>query len=231
MLKALKSWRPDGEEVHPDHVVRAKRRSTFDALFDIPGTYKVSVNGKPSYWTRYKDTAGERHWLAADKLARGELLPEGATQVSTSLSYTRAESYITLGAPSAEALAIEGTYLEILPVTHPADLIAGEPAEFELLLEGKPLADTKVELTAEGSQYRDALDPLSATTDDKGRFVFTPEKAGRYLLKAHYNRIGEDPRADKHSLNVHLTLEFQLPINSDSCSVTRGFLKPLFYGS
>ena len=167
--QSAKILRPDGQIDRPTHVVRAKRRSTFDAFFAQPGTHKVSVVDGPKYGTRYKDTSGERHKLAADKLARANLMPDGAKQVSTSFSVTRSESYITLGAPSEEALAIEGKYLEVLPVTHPADLIAGQSAEFQLFIEGKPLTDVTVELIAEGSQYRDALNPLKATTDEQGK--------------------------------------------------------------
>ena len=45
----------------------------------------------------------------------------------------------------------------------------------------------------------------------RAKFSFTVATAGRYLLKARYNRVVEDIRADKYSFNVHLTLEFQLP--------------------
>ena len=44
-----------------------------------------------------------------------------------------------------DALKPEQRGLELVPVTHPNDLYAGEPAKFRLLLDGKPAADLEVD--------------------------------------------------------------------------------------
>jgi len=124
---------PDGRKERPDFVLRGKRRSVFDFHFTEEGTHRVQINGDPSYVTNYK--AGKRDTqkrLRASKIERAALLPEGARDVSSTLNYTRAETYITVGKPSEKPFPLEGKYLELQPTTKPADIVATEPVRFQL---------------------------------------------------------------------------------------------------
>ncbi len=58
------------------------------------------------------------------------MLPEKARDVVTQISFTRAESYITVGKPTDSVFKIEGKLLEMKPVTHPSDIVEGEPVTF-----------------------------------------------------------------------------------------------------
>ncbi|WP_423840881.1 DUF4198 domain-containing protein [Vibrio mytili] len=203
---------PDGRKERPNFVVRGKRRSMFDFFFTEQGTHKVAINNQPRYFTQYK--AGRRDtvkWSPANKVERAELLPEQARDVVTMLSYTRAESYITVGMPTDKASEIEGKFLEMKPVTHPSDIIEGEPVTFQFYFNGKLQSGVTAEITREGTLYRNHQEQIEVVSNSNGEVTFTPEVAGRYLMKANYKGdLMGDPLADKASANVHLTFEAQL---------------------
>ncbi|MBS9955371.1 DUF4198 domain-containing protein [Vibrio alginolyticus] len=203
---------PDGRSERPNFVVRGKRRSMFDFFFTEEGTHKVAINNQPSYYTQYK--AGRRDtvkWARASKAERGDVLPEQARDVVTQLSYTRAESYITVGMPTDKALEIEGKMLEMKPITHPSDIIEGEPVTFQFFFNGEPQEGVTAEITREGTMYRNHQEQIDVVSDKDGKLIFTPEVAGRYLMKANYKgELKDNPLADKASANVHLTFETQL---------------------
>ncbi|MHA2798033.1 DUF4198 domain-containing protein [Vibrio harveyi] len=203
---------PDGRSERPNFVVRGKRRSMFDFYFEEEGTHKVAINNQPSYYTQYK--AGRRDtvkWARASKADRASVIPEKARDVVTQLSYTRAESYVTVGMPTEKALEIEGKLLEMKPITHPSDIIDGEAVTFQFFFNGEPQQGVTAEITREGTLYRNHQEQMDVVSDKEGKITFTPEVAGRYLMKANYKgELKNDPLADKASVNVHLTFETQL---------------------
>lgn len=203
---------PDGRSERPNFVVRGKRRSMFDFFFVEEGTHKVAINNQPSYYTQYK--AGRRDtvkWAKASKADRASVIPEKARDVVTQLSYTRAESYVTVGMPTDKALEIEGKLLEMKPITHPSDIIEGEEVTFQFFFNGEPQQGVTAEITREGTLYRNHQEQIDVVSDKDGKITFTPDVAGRYLMKANYKgELKNNPLADKASMNVHLTFETQL---------------------
>ncbi|MGR5159097.1 DUF4198 domain-containing protein [Vibrio owensii] len=203
---------PDGRSERPNFVVRGKRRSMFDFFFVEEGTHKVAINNQPSYYTQYK--AGRRDtvkWAKASKADRASVIPEKARDVVTQLSYTRAESYVTVGMPTEKALEIESKLLEMKPITHPSDIIEGEEVIFQFFFNGEPQQGVTAEITREGTLYRNHQEQIDVVSDKDGKITFTPDVAGRYLMKANYKgELKNDPLADKASMNVHLTFETQL---------------------
>ncbi|CDT66876.1 ABC-type Co2+ transport system, periplasmic component [Vibrio coralliirubri] len=200
---------PDGRNERPNFVVRGKRRSIFDFYFEEEGTHKVAINNQPSYYTQYK--AGRRDtvkWIKANKAERDSVLPEKSRDVVTQISFTRAESYITVGKPTDSVFKIEGKLLEMKPVTHPSDIVEGEPVTFQFFYNGEIQKDVKAEITREGTLYRNHQEQIDVVSDENGEITFTPDVAGRYVMKANYKgELIDNPLADKASANVHLTFE------------------------
>ncbi|MDW3048971.1 DUF4198 domain-containing protein, partial [Vibrio sp. Vb1554] len=167
---------PDGRSERPNFVIRGKRRSMFDFFFVEEGTHKVAINNEPSYYTQYK--AGRRDtvkWVRANKAERADVLPEKTRDVVTQLSYTRAESYITVGKPTEKALEIEGKLLELKPLTHPSDIIEGEAVTFQFFFDGKPQQGVTAEITREGTLYRNHQEQIDVVSDKDGKITFTPD--------------------------------------------------------
>jgi uncharacterized GH25 family protein len=101
-----------------------------------------------------------------------------------SQNQTRVETFVTAGKPNDAALRPSGTGLELVPVTHPNDLFAGEPAAFGLVLDGKPAANVKVTVVPGASRYRNKQNEMELTTDAAGRVNVTFAEAGMYWLQA-----------------------------------------------
>ncbi|PTQ04415.1 DUF4198 domain-containing protein [Vibrio sp. ZF 223] len=200
---------PDGRSERPNFVIRGKRRSIFDFYFEEEGTHKVAINNQPSHYTEYK--AGRRDtvkWIKANKAERDSVLPEKSRDVVTQISFTRAESYITVGKPTDSVFKIEGKLLEMKPVTHPSDIVEGEPVTFQFYYNGEIQKDVKAEITRDGTLYRNHQEQIDVVSDENGEITFTPDVAGRYVMKANYKgELIDDPLADKASANVHLTFE------------------------
>ena len=200
---------PDGRIQYPSYVTKGKRRSVFDFYFEEEGTHKVRVNNVPSYYTQYK--AGRRDtvkWVKAHKAERDEVLPKKSRDVITQISYTRAETYVTVGKPTEKAFEIEGKYLELVPVTHPADIVEGEEVTFQFFFNGEHQQGVTAEITREGTLYRDHQEQIDVVSDEQGMVTFVPEHAGRWLMRANYKGdLENNALADRASVNVHLTFE------------------------
>ncbi|MFA0544040.1 DUF4198 domain-containing protein, partial [Vibrio sp. 10N.222.52.B7] len=80
----------------------------------------------------------------------------------------RAESYITVGKPSDSVFKIEGKLLEMKPVTHPSDIIEGEPVTFQFFYNGEIQKDVKAEITREGTLYRNHQEQIDVVSDENG---------------------------------------------------------------
>ncbi len=91
-----------------------------------------------------------------------------------------------------------GMKTEIMPLTRPYGLYAGNVFQGRVLLNGKPAAGTPVEVEyfANGSMHADA-DPMVTQvvmTDDNGIFTYAMPKAGWWGFAA----LSEDERTIKH---------------------------------
>ncbi|WP_027014334.1 DUF4198 domain-containing protein [Comamonas composti] len=174
---------PDGS-VSPIGDVRQFRTRTVaeQKLPQEKGTYRISTGPRLGAIFRSWERAGKVE-VARDPATP---VPEGAKLLSHYQSLSVSEAYITAGSPTRAALKASGEGLEIVPVTHPSDLFAGEAFEFLVHYQGQPLADQKVEI------FRSPMDMASQhsverlQTDARGRIAYTPAKPGVYLALVRY---------------------------------------------
>ncbi|QDK35180.1 DUF4198 domain-containing protein [Sphingomonas sp. IC081] len=134
-------------------------------------------------------------------------LPAGVAPVDMQ-SVTRAEAYVTRGAPTAAALTPTGKGLEYRAITHPDAIRAGKPAEFQLLFDGKPLAGADVEVEeAQAGDGENVRLPL-IVSDAQGRFAITAPRAGLYFAMTRHRvaASGADPaRSYTYALSYSVT--------------------------
>ncbi|MBZ9647049.1 DUF4198 domain-containing protein [Sphingobium sp. 3R8] len=175
---------PDGATGKIENAAKGRYRSTFDVHLTKPGTYRiasVSTGVMGSYMLNGKQERLPRG-TTKDKLAT--VIPTGATDVQTAEMSNRNEIFVTLGAPSTTIFKPTGSGIELVPVTHPNDLVSGEAATFQFLLDGKPAAGLKVTVIPGGIRYRDALGQIDLTTDKDGKVAVTWPQPGLYWLNA-----------------------------------------------
>lgn len=173
---------PDGAAVEAQNRFTGKYRSVFDVQLTKPGTYRVaSVSG--GMMVTYKQGGEQKRWRGAPADAAANI-PADATEVKKTMTDRRVEAFLTSGAPTDTALKATGKGLELVPVTHPNDALAGEKATFGLLLDGKPAAGVEVTIEPGGTRFNDERGEIKTTTDKDGKFSVTWPRAGFYWLEA-----------------------------------------------
>ncbi|WP_439688044.1 DUF4198 domain-containing protein [Cupriavidus oxalaticus] len=181
-LDNLQVTAPDGSAVKAENAATGKYRSTFDLHLTQPGTYRVAVVNQ-GLFASYKVDGQAKRWRgSAESFARE--VPANAQDLTVTQAEGRVESFITAGKPSDKGLRTTGRGLELAPITHPNDLVAGDTASFRLLLDGKPASNLKVEVVPGGIRYRDKLQEFSATTDADGKFSVKWPAPGMYWMEA-----------------------------------------------
>ncbi|MDX3900387.1 MAG: DUF4198 domain-containing protein [Sphingobium sp.] len=182
--ESIKATAPDGSEVKIENAATGRYRSTFDVHLTKPGTYRIASVSSGIMGSYMLNGKQERLPRGTTKETLAAAIPAGATDVRTSEMANRNEIFVTLGAPTTTIFKPTGVGIELVPVTHPNDLVAGEAASFQFLLDGKPAADLKVTVIPGGIRYRDALKQMDLVTDKAGKLTVTWPEPGMYWLNA-----------------------------------------------
>lgn len=180
-LEGLVITAPDGSTVQPQNAATGKFRSVFDVELTQQGTYRLATvnNGLSATW----DEAGKpKRWRGSVATFATEV-PKKAKNLKVSQSVGRVETFVTNGTPNDTALKPTGQGIEMIALAHPNDLVAGEPASFRVLVDGKPRAGLAFEITRGGTRYRNAQNEIKVSTDKKGEFTVTWPEAGMYWLE------------------------------------------------
>lgn len=181
-LEGLVVTTPGGGPVAPENTSTGKYRSTFDVPLKDAGTYRIALVND-GFFARYKENGEQKRWRGKiENLAKE--VPATATDLVVTHSQRRLETFVTVGNPDEAALKPTGAGLELVPVTHPNDLVANDEAEFKLTLDGKPAAGVKVEIVRGGIRYRNLVGDATVTTDEGGVFKYKWPEAGMYWLEA-----------------------------------------------
>ncbi|RPE77256.1 DUF4198 domain-containing protein [Vulcaniibacterium tengchongense] len=197
---------PDGSRVAPQNLATGKYRSVFDLRLAQPGTYRIGVVND-SALAQWQENGQPKRWRGSAERLAAEV-PKNAQGLQVTQSISRVETFVTNGSPNQTALAPSGKGLELVPVTHPNDLFAGEQARFRLQVDGKPAAGVEIEVVRGGTRYRDAQDEIKLVTDADGGFAVTWPEPGMYWLEATVEDAKATlPQAGKRRLGYVATLE------------------------
>lgn len=201
----------DGEPVRAiGTVVQSARRTSFDLQLNEEGTYKIIYDqGRPFYMTYYTvgDRDTQKRLRGANKSAAAEQAPANAKNLETVKYIRSAVTFINAKKPTKAVLEPTGKGFELVPVTHPADYVNGEPITLRILLDGKPLAGADVHIYAEHGQYNGKSEPITLQTNEAGEVTTTFEEGGRFAARILYTRASQDKEADKDALALFYTFE------------------------
>lgn len=190
-LDAVVVTAPDGSVDKIQNALTGKYRSTFDVQLAKPGTYKIgsATSMVMASWTE----GGQVKRFRGSPEDFAKQVPAGAADLKTIKSFNRNETFVTRDAPTTTVFAPTGKGLELVPVTHPNDLVAGEAVTFKFLLDGKPAADLEVTFAPGNSRYRATPGDFKVKTGADGSFKVTFPEAGMYWMNA-VARTGETGR-------------------------------------
>ena len=206
---------PDGTPGEVKNKATGRYRTTFDVQIGKRGTYKIfyaidgvmgtyKLNGEEKRLPRGTTTAN----LAA-------AIPAGATDVKTTESSNRNEIFVTAGEPTSAVFKPSGKGIELVPVTHPNDLVSGEPATFQFLLDGKPAAGLPVTVIPGGIRYRNQLNQQDLKTGADGKVTVKWGDPGMYWINVTTPRAereeGAPPAPGGRRASYVTTLEVMAP--------------------
>lgn len=178
-LESVSITGPDGAKVDAQNGATGKFRSVFDVQLSKPGTYRIAMINA-GLFANWEENGAPKRWRGTAETFAMEV-PKDAKNLQVSQNAGRVETFVTNGSPTPIAATNQG--LELVPITHPNDLFAGEAANFQLLIDGQPAKDLKVEVIPGGIRYRDAQNEITTTTDADGKFSVTWPAAGMYWLQ------------------------------------------------
>ena len=177
-LNGLTITAADGSTVEPQNVNTGKLRSTFDLNLTEPGTYRLALVND-SIGARWEENGQPKRWFGQAE-AVDKNVPADAEKLSVWQSVRRIETFVTSGKPSD--IKATGKGLELLPITHPNDLYAGESASFQLLVDGQPAAGAEILIVPGGGRYRDQVGEIKLKSDEQGKFAVKWPHAGMYWM-------------------------------------------------
>jgi uncharacterized GH25 family protein len=198
-LDGLTVTGPDGNTVPAPAAFTGKHRSTVDIQLPKDGTYRITLAAN--------NQMGSYKLNGETKRFRGGDVPAGATDVKTTITVQRQDTFVTLNKSSNGALKPTGTGLELVALTNPTELRAGETAKFRFQLDGKPLANFPFSMTPGSVKYRGTLGEVRLTTDANGEATVTLPAPNMYWLSAAYpanapRGPGIEPPAKRYSYSA-----------------------------
>lgn len=177
---------PDGKAAEAQNQAKGRYRSVFDLKLDQPGTYRIALVNDGLFASYKVGTETKRVRGTVDSLRKE--IPKDAQDVRVTRTQTRIETFVTRGKPTPDSLKPTGRGIELVPVTHPNDLFAGETATFRFLDDGKPAAAYEVTAILAGMRYQPKLTELNLVTDKNGEIKIKWPAAGMYWLEVEPQR-------------------------------------------
>jgi uncharacterized GH25 family protein len=175
---------PDGAKVDMQNALTGRLRSTFDVQMAKPGTYKIALVGQ-TVMASWKVNGETKRWRGAE----GDMaanVPAGADELNVSRTTSRLETFVSANKTDEAVFKPTGVGIELVPVTHPNDMRAGEQATWRFLMDGKPAANLAFSLIPGGVRYRGTLGEIRMSTDAKGEISFKIPEAGMYLVSSSW---------------------------------------------
>ncbi len=232
-LEAIKVWQPDGTPGQVQNGATGRYRSVFDVKLDKSGTWKIGsemsgvmgsfkVDGvEKRVGGRGGPPGGGMGGPGGPEGPGGAMrqppvsvadIPANATDVKLTETSNRNEIFVTAGAPTTAVFTPSGKGLELAPITHPDELVAGETAKFRFLIDGKPAPGLKVTVIPGGKRYRNDEGARELTTGADGVLSVSWPSAGMYWLNATATDARTTtPRATERRMSYATTLEVMTP--------------------
>jgi hypothetical protein len=136
-------------------------------------------------------------------------------------SYSKyAKAYVVAGQPTGNFAKPLGLKIEIVPLTEPAQLKAGDSLPIQLLFDGKPLADTQVEMALSANPKSKTNLAIAGRTDASGKLEIRIAEAGKIRLHAVHMLPSTQPTHDWESFWATLTFEVASGLPMQSTNLT-----------
>jgi len=100
----------------------------------------------------------------------------------------------------------------MVPVTHPAEIVKGEPARFRFLVDGKPAQGLKLTVLPGLKRYRDGDGSMEIMTGADGVATVNFPEAGMFWMTTSLtDNKPANPRATARRMSWTATMEVMAP--------------------
>ena len=181
---------------------------------DVPltraGTYVIGWEATPSYikidaptFQKYLEADGYTNIIQLRK-QRGEENKEGTEKYVRYL-----KSLVQVGLQRTDHFKEPlGSKIELIPKSNPYGVKIGQPLEFLLLFDGKPLSGATIFATYEGFSKEHDVYAQTVRTGPDGTFKILIGHPGLWMVRAnHMLPLSGDPKAEWESFWSNLTFE------------------------
>ncbi|KMY66258.1 hypothetical protein AAU61_17415 [Desulfocarbo indianensis] len=207
-LKSVEVLTPSGK-VEKMTIRQETGLQSYMVPYQEPGTYVLSAETNPGYYTIYIDKKGRDRHAVKPKSA----VMENAKEITTSLhSKQFTKTYVVCQAPSEKFPARIGQRLELVPTSDITQLKAGDTLELQVYFDGKPYeGEAHWDATYNGfsTESEDNFYPRAKTTGSTLK-IFIP-RPGRWFVRYY---IKTEPTGPEKEHCLHLkntaTLVFQI---------------------
>jgi hypothetical protein len=171
---------PAGKLEQPAEQQTVRSRIVLEHQLTQDGSYRFSSG--------VREGAVFRSWLQDGKTINSrdpkQQPPAGVALTAHFQSITLAETYVSKGKPTAGALKPWGKGLELEFISHPNDLYINQPVQARLWFEGKPLANSEVQIHRAMGNAEPVTRTVTSTAS--GDISFEVTDAATYLLLARH---------------------------------------------
>jgi len=198
--------RPDGTRAEFDSVTSLRQLVVLETGIEDEGTYRFTTGVRRGRRSTMALVDGE--WV--NTFASGGEIPENATATKTRETETVADAYLTKRAPTRAPVDMQIGRLVLQPITHPSDAFLGDPFEFRMFFDGKPLSDHVMMIDRGDARYDHHDVVRQIATDAEGRVSLDFDKAGVYIIWTRMSAPApEGADVDERSYTTSLILEVQ----------------------
>jgi uncharacterized GH25 family protein len=191
---------PDGAR-RPLTPVYTRDMAILEVETKEQGTYRVSTGRRTGRTAKAAWVQGDWKFLAPNEAA------SAGSRVYDVTSVTVAETYVTRGKPSQTALTPRNSGLEFRAITHPNALFVGSDAQFQVLFDGKPVANHVVSVHPGEARYLKEKAPVDVKTNSAGEFTIKPDRAGAFVVMTRFRP--EPAAAGKEGVSYTYSLVFE----------------------
>lgn len=201
----LHAYAPDGKEIEKENLTKGKLRTSYDAKLSQQGTHRF-VDQQEYIQFNYGEGDPKPRWRGTPEQYQKEKPIPAQKHENYRHRSLEAETFATLGEPTAEAIKPAAKGLDIEYLTHPNELYAGEKAQFRVVFDGKPLANARVRLAKDGMRYR-SHEFTELKTDADGLVTIDWPEAGLYWLNTEHEVPSDVVKDTPHLYDYSVGLE------------------------
>lgn len=150
--------------------------SLFETRFTAEGTYRISTGNRDTRSQNMAVVEGKWRSVRASDITPDMKVIKVATMV-------RSDTYVSYKAPSERAPAPDGKGLEIVPLTHPNKVFAGQPFRYRVDFNGQPAHDVQWQMFRANDAYEDTAFKAIGQTPADGVLETTFDKPGIYIIE------------------------------------------------